>query len=176
MGDFPNCWRLASSKGRVAPMDRKPLFSVEGAVSVLIAIIAAVADMSWWLRALLVLVAAGLVPHLAWRIPGNRPVRVFVGIMVSGFWSCLRGSQSKRASARKTPSRQLSAVLFTTLARYRLKAFAQSRRVLRLSTVHLLQDIENKASVGWPAYCLGTLGSSNGRIGQWIKLRSGGNS
>ena len=58
------------------------LLSFEGGLAVLAAIITAVADMNWFARGLFVLLAIGLIIHLASRIPWDLWIRATVALVI----------------------------------------------------------------------------------------------
>jgi hypothetical protein len=54
---------------RMPEPEKTKFLSVEGAIGLLIAVVAAAGDMNWILRSILVLLGFGVIGHLAWRIP-----------------------------------------------------------------------------------------------------------
>ncbi len=75
---------MAKSKSKEKP-EPPPYLSVEGAVAVLAAIIPAVIDMDWVIRLIFVLIAIGLISHVAWRMPwtvSSRVVGAFIAITI----------------------------------------------------------------------------------------------
>jgi hypothetical protein len=63
--------------------EKRPLLSIEGAISILVGLLAAAADMSWELRAILVAFAIGLAIHISRRfVPSNVAKRL--GFAITG--------------------------------------------------------------------------------------------
>jgi hypothetical protein len=59
------------------------LISIEGAIGLLAAALAAAADMSWYVRSFIVLFALGLIAYLAWRSPRHAATRIALASLAS---------------------------------------------------------------------------------------------
>ena len=62
--------------------ENKPLLSIEAALGILVALIAAIADLGWELRSILVAFAVGLVAHIARRLNGGAMKRFGLAVVV----------------------------------------------------------------------------------------------